>query len=276
MGWHAELTLHYRREGDTTLAHDRHQGPLRVLQPLYPEGLAICQHVLVHPPGGVAGGDELHLALRIDEGAHALITTPGATRFYRSAGEHALQRTEATLAPDARLEWLPLEAIAYDACLARNEVRFTLAEGAAMIGWDVLALGLPAASQPFTRGRYTTQIEWPGHWREYGVIDATDARLLESPLGLAGQRVLGTLWLASGSPLTAAQRDVLLEAAREEIAASPLAAWAGATAPCDGLVLLRALAHRTEPLMALLQRVHARWRALQWQLPPQQPRIWRT
>ena len=87
-----------------TGAHDRHEGPLRVLQRLYPEGSGICHHVLVHPPGGVVGGDGLHLDVRLDAGARALITTPSATRFYRSEGALALQHSRLKLADGARLE----------------------------------------------------------------------------------------------------------------------------------------------------------------------------
>ena len=137
VSWKAQLTLNYRRDGDQTVAHDRHEGPLRVLRRLYPEGPAICHHVVLHPPGGVVGGDELHLQATLAEGSHALITTPGATRFYRSDGAAALQSVRLQLAAGARLEWLPMEALAYSGCDAHSQVHMTLAPGAEMIGWDV-------------------------------------------------------------------------------------------------------------------------------------------
>jgi urease accessory protein len=276
MVWHGHLALHYTRDGERCIAHDRHHGPLRVLQRLYPEGAGICHHVLVHPPGGVAGGDVLEIDARLDPGSHALITTPGATRFYRSAGEPALQSANVALAAGARLEWLPLETIAYRGCIAENRLRCTLAAGAEMIGWDVLALGLPAAGEPFDAGRFRQHLELPGVWLERGLIDATDTRLLDSPLGLAGHRALATLWFAAGSPLAAARRDQLLDAAREQAQGHPLARFAGATAPHAEIVVLRVLAPRVEPAMALLQAVWARWRTLAWQLAPNVPRVWRT
>ena len=276
MGWHGRLELDYRRDGDSTSAHDRHDGPLRVLQRLYPEGPAICHHVLVHPPGGMVGGDTLAIALRLGEASHAVITSPGAARFYRSGGERALQQLNATLAAGARLEWLPLETIAYSGCEGENHLRFDLAPGAEMLGWDVLALGLPAAEQPFVRGRYRQHIEIPGRWLERGTIAADDALLLDSPLGLAGQRVTGTLWFAAGEPLAPARREALLDAARTACADPGLARTAGATAPSDAVVLLRALAPRVEPLMDLFKAVRERWRAEAWGLDALPPRIWTT
>jgi urease accessory protein len=277
MGWHARLHLHYTRDGERTGALDRHEGPLRVLQRLYPEGPAICHHVLVHPPGGIVGGDVLALDARLERGSHALITTPGATRFYRSAGEMAEQHVVARLAPDARLEWLPLETIAYSACQAHNHLRFELAPGAEMIGWDVLALGLPAAAQAFERGQFLQELELPGVWLERGRIDATDLRLLDSPLGWAGRRVLATLWFAAGATLLPARRDALLDTARTQVAEHALLSrHAGATAPHDRVVVLRALADRVEPAMQLLLRVWAAWRDVAWGLSATPPRVWRT
>jgi urease accessory protein len=276
MGWHGRLDLDYRRVGDTTQAHDRHDGPLRVLQRLYPEGPAICHHVLVHPPGGMVGGDTLDVALTLAEGSHAVITTPGAARLYRSAGEPAVQQVRAHLSDGARLEWLPLETLAYSGCEGENLMRFELGPGAETIGWDVLALGLPAADQPFVRGRYRQAIEIPGRWLERGTIAADDAVLLDSPLGLDGHRVMGTLWFGAGTAISAARREALLDAARTACEGHALARTAGSTAPNDAVVLLRALAPRVEPLMALLQDVRNRWRAAAWDLPAVLPRIWKT
>jgi urease accessory protein len=175
-----------------------------------------------------------------------------------------------------RLEWLPLETIAYSGCEGENLLRFELGPGAETIGWDVLALGLPAADLPFERGRYLQSIELPGRWLERGTIAADDRTLLDSPLGLAGHRVMGTLWLATGHAMADARRDELLEAARAACAGHELARSAGATAPHDEVVVLRALAPRVEPLMALFKDVRNRWRRVAWGLDAVLPRIWQT
>ncbi|MEO8807249.1 MAG: urease accessory protein UreD, partial [Burkholderiaceae bacterium] len=130
MSWHGSLNLDYRRDPHSsvprTVVHDRHDGPLRVLASLYPEAPAVCHNVLVHPPGGIVGGDRLAVEIGLADGSHALVTTAGATRFYRSTGAPAVQTLNATIAANTRLEWLPLETIAYSGCIAENRMRFTL------------------------------------------------------------------------------------------------------------------------------------------------------
>jgi len=273
--WHGHLSLHYTRDGERTIALDRHHGPLRVLQRLYPEGPRICHHVLVHPPGGIAGGDVLEVAATLAAHTHALITTPSATRFYRSDGVPAIQRATLQVAAGARLEWLPLETIAYRGCIAENHVGVQLEAGAEAMGWDVLALGLPAAGEPFDGGSFLQHLELPGHWLERGRIDAADTHLLDAPLGWSGRRVLATLWFACGQAHAPARRDALLEAARRCIAGSPLAATAGATSPHARVVVMRLLADRVEPAMCLLLAVRAAWRRAAWDLAAEPPRIWR-
>jgi urease accessory protein len=275
MGWRGSLVLDYRRSGERTLVHDRHDGPLRVLRSLHPEP-GVCHSVLVHPPGGIVGGDELRVAIALAEGAHALVTTPGATRFYRSTGAAAEQSLEVEAATGSRLEWLPLETIAYSGCEASNRMRFTLAPGAEMIGWDVTALGLPESDRPFAAGRFTQTIELPGRWLERGSVRADDVRLLDSPLGWAGHRVLATMWFATGGAIESGRREALVDAARAVARGHALAATAGATAPQEAVVVVRVLAGRVEPAMGLLRAVWQAWRPLAWGLPATAPRVWST
>ena len=274
MPWHAHLSLDYTQRDGRTSAHFLHDGPLRVLRSLYPEGPGICHHVLVHPPGGLVGGDTLDIEVHAGEGTHALITTPGATRFYRSEGEPALQRTRLRLEAGARLEWLPLEAIAYDGCLARNQLELDLAPGAELLAWDITALGLPHAQQPWLRGEFLQHTQWPGQWLERGLIRADDALLLDGPLGMAGQRCLGSLVFASGTPLPRARKEQVLEATHTLLSSHPQGAWCGATCPNDKVLILRGLAPVVEPLMQLWQQVWTLWRKLLWDMAAPPPRIW--
>jgi urease accessory protein len=300
--WMGRLSLDYRRSGERTLAHDRHEGPLRVLQALYPEGPGICQHVLVHPPGGMVGGDGLDIDVSLQPGAHALLTTPGAARFYRSEGGVATQSVRLRLAAGARLEWLPLETLAYDGCAGENRLHMALQGDAEIIGWDVLALGLPAAGQGFESGAFLQQLALDGAWLERGRIAAGDRALRDGPAGLAGRRVLATAWFASGSALPLARIERLLESARAVCAETEAGASgaarpdavalrgsdgsdgrraalrliAGATSPDPRVVVLRALGDRVEAVMRLLTAVRGAWRREAWGLDARPPRIWRT
>ena len=274
MPWHARLQLNYSMEAGRCVGRFEHDGPLRILQSLYPEGDAICHNVVVHPPGGLVGGDTLEIAVRVREGAHGLITTPGATRFYRSDGELALQATRIALDAGARMEWLPLEAICYSGCLAENRLRLELAPGSELIGWDVSALGLPESGLPFDRGRLLQHLEVPDQWLERGRIDSTDRRLMDGPLGLAGRRCIATLFLLSGTDLPRQRRELALALAREVIEDHAPAVAARATAPGSRVIAVRVLAPLVEPALALLKAVRASWRRSLWDLPATVPRSW--
>ena len=276
MPWHAHLSLHYQRQGGRTVLRHTHKGPLRIFKSLYPESEAICHNVIVHPPGGIVGGDRLDIRITADAGAHGLASTPGATRFYASDGEPGTQQVDIRLAAGARLEWLPLETLAYPGCRAHNHLRMVLEDDAEMIGWDILALGLPAAGQPFTQGQFVQRIEWPGVWLEQARIDGQDQRLLESPLGLGGRRCLGTLWLASARPMGDARRETLLDAVRAALPSAGGGLDMAATCPDPRLLVVRGLAPLVEPLMAGLQAAWARLRHQAWELPAEPPRIWRV
>ncbi|MEY2952695.1 MAG: hypothetical protein RLZZ401_782, partial [Pseudomonadota bacterium] len=171
---------------------------------------------------------------------------------------------------------LPLEALAYSGCLAENRAVLDLAPSAELIGWDVTALGLPAANQPFVQGRFSQHLEVPGVWLERGRIAANDTRMMDGPLGLAGQRCLATLFFVCGSDIPRLRREQALEAARSVIAPHALRASAGATAPNPRVLVVRVLSPVVEPAMDLLRQLWAAWRTGLWQLPAARPRSWST
>ena len=276
MTWHAQLDIDYQAASGRTVAHHTHNGPLRVLQSLYPEGDMVCHNVLVHPPGGLVGGDTLDIKVTAGGAAHGLLTTPGATRFYRSGGKAAIQRTHLTLNDQARLEWLPLETLAFNDCLAENHLTLSLAPQAELLGWDVTAFGLPLAQQPFETGQFLQRIEVPGVWLERGLIRAEDHRLMNSPLGLAGQRCMASLFFVAGSKLERNRRAQALDVAREVIDKHELRLSAGATSPDGQVVIVRVLAPVVEPAMNLLRQVWMSWRQHFWAMPSTPPRIWST
>ena len=273
--WPARLALNATRDGAAaTRIHARHDGPLRLLKTLYPEGEAIAHAVLVHPPGGLVGGDRLDIDIAVQPGAHLLVTTPAATRFYRSIAGEAVQAVTARVAAGARLEWLPQETLAYNGCEGRNEVRLQLDAGASLIAGEVLALGLPAAGEAFERGRMLQHLEIPGRWLDRGWLAAADKALLDGPCGLAGHRVLGTLVYAQSGPLHDA--EALLTDSRALLDGVPLSGVTHLANPQGTLLLARIVGDEVETVTLALRQVRALWRERLWSLAGSDPRIWAT
>ncbi len=269
--WRAELALRYEwRGGRTVLAERRHDGPLVVQKALYPEGDAVCHSIVVHPPAGIAGGDELEIDVRADAGANALLTTPGAGKWYRTSGPWASQRIAFGAGAGATLEWLPQETIVYDGALADIRTEVALDGDAAFIGWDLYCLGRTGSGERFTRGRcrVATEVRRDGRllWLERGMIEGGGA-LLDSPAGLGGQPVFGTLLAA------APDVDATLVAACRQ--ASPREGR-GAVTRLPGVLAARYLGASGEAGRAWFAEL---WRILRPALAgrdAQEPRIWRT
>jgi urease accessory protein len=200
-GWRARLTLDFSRRGArTVLAARGRDGPVAVGEPLYPEGDDVCHAVVVHPPDGIAGGDELELAVRAKDGTRALLTTPAANLWHRTAGPWAHQRVALEAGAGAVLEWLPRETIVFEGAAADLEADIRLAPDAHFIGWEILTLGRTTAGERHARGqlRTRTTIRRDGRvaWQERAQLDG-GADLLDSQLGLAGEPVFGTLLAAA-------------------------------------------------------------------------------
>jgi urease accessory protein len=194
--WRARLDLAFDRDGARTrLARRSHEGPLVVQKPLYPEGDDVCQCIVVHPPGGIAGGDHLSLAIDVATAARAQLTTPGAAKWYRADGRASAQRLEFTVGEGAVLEWLPQAAILFDGIDARSEVRVRLARDSVYIAFDIVCLGRTASRERFESGtwRQCVDVERADAlvWSERALLRGGDAVLASAP-GLNGAPVFGT------------------------------------------------------------------------------------
>ncbi len=203
-GWRARLSLGFAdSEGRTRLVARTHEGPLVVQKPLYPEGDGVCQCIIVHPPGGIAGGDDIELRVQVDGGALTQLTTPGATRWYRSPDARAVQRIVFDVRDGGVLEWLPQGTIVFDGVNASNQLRVELSGSARYIGWDVICLGRTESSERFLQGRWRQRgdIFRDGAliWSERMMLDG-NSPWLSSPAGLNGAPVFGT-FVAMGPAL---------------------------------------------------------------------------
>ncbi len=195
--WQARLSLGFADDaGVTRMVERSHSGPLRVQKPLYPEGGRVCHAIVVHPPGGVVGGDELNIDVHARERAHVLLATPGAAKWYKANGQVSRQQVRLDAAPDASIEWLPQETIFFDAAHVRLDHDVTLAQNATYMGCEILCFGRTASGESFNSGKIEqhTRIRRDGKlvWFEQGGLTAGDASM-SSALGLAGKTVCATL-----------------------------------------------------------------------------------
>jgi urease accessory protein len=266
-GWRAELQLKFAARRDRTcLVSRRHTGPLLVQRPFYPEGNP-CHAYIVHPPGGIVGGDELRLEATASDGAQVVLTTPAATKFYRSDGPIARQMQVLT-ATSSDLEWLPQETIFYPGSLVRSETRIQLGPEARFIGWEIPCLGLPARNEPFDTGELRLNLEL---WRETTplLIDRMnirgDSAARKALWGLAGYEAVGTL-------LAYPADRIALALTRE--ATSTDVQFAATLV--DGVLVCRGVAAQAQPIKELFVAI---WRSLRPHLlgrPAVLPRIWAT
>ena len=245
-GWRARLKLEIgRRYGRSRVTGRSHEGPLMVQKPFYPRGHDSCQVLIVHPPGGIVGGDRLQIEIEVGESAHALVTTPGAARFYGSAGPEASQQTGLRLAAGACLEWTPQETLLYDASRSRISTRVDMEAGARFLGWDIFGLGRPASGSDFDRGRCQQSFSLfrSGRpiWLERNVYWG-GGESLTAGWGLAGYTAVGTL-LCSGcdaQSLADVRERLELEDAGRGILSATLR---------DDLIVVRGLARQTRSLL---------------------------
>lgn len=266
--WEAQLELGYAcQDGSTRPVLRRHRGPLRVQKHLYAEGPGVCQHIIVHPPGGLAGGDRLRIDAEVGQDAWAQLTSPGAAKWYR-ADRPASQQLNLSVAAGATLEWLPQETILYCGTQAELQTRIELQGDARLYYWDLVAAGRPASGEVFASGHLQSRLELRRDgrllWHERQRLSGSDP-LLHSPIGLDGHSLFAT-FIASG-----------------EIDAELLACCRALSGPVHanltqlpGLVLGRCLAHEAMQARAWLIDC---WRLLRPALlgrPAVPPRIWNT
>ena len=151
--WPAHLHLAYQQvNGQTTPTRRLSSGPLRLQKSFWPEGPRSCHQILVHPPGGIAGNDQLHIELQLQAGSQVLLTTPGAAKWYASLGPMASQQLRAELGPNSRLEWLPQENIFFAGCQATLESDWILSPGSQLLTAEMLCFGRPANAELFSHG----------------------------------------------------------------------------------------------------------------------------
>ncbi|MGG5291785.1 urease accessory protein UreD [Pseudomonas shirazensis] len=263
-GWSAYLQLRFvQRDGVTRLGARNHFGPLLVQRPFYPEG-APCHVYILHPPGGIVAGDRLELDIQLEAGSHALLTMPGASKFYRSIGPTARLHQHFHLQAGSTLEWLPQDSIFFSGARASLASRFTLEPGARLLAWETLCLGRPVMNERFEQGALDSRlrVELPGDPGLHERLRIEGGRLAK----VGGYPLLATFCAAPAD-------QALLEQVRELL--DTLGSPAGATLMGE-LLVIRLLDHDNQHLQHTLQRLWHVLRPAVLGLAPCPPRIWAT
>jgi urease accessory protein len=267
-GWRAELFLGFRKTSRKTILAERlREGPLAVQRALYPEG-DLCHVYLLHPPGGVAGGDRLNISAQVAQGASALVTTPGATKFYRTASFTALQQ-QILKVDGGTLEWLPQENIFFPGAEVGLKTSVELTGNARFIGWEINCLGLPVIAERFTTGRavfsFSLLRDGLPLLHERLVVDG--AGDLSTSSGLRDKPVFGSLYATlDDSSLLEVMREAIPQTSDDVLALTLV----------DGLLIARYLGSSTERCKNCFIAI---WRILRPAVlnrPPCPPRIWNT
>lgn len=273
--WQAQLSLGFADDNGTTRLTERAQrGPLRVQKPLYPEGASVCHAIVVHPPGGVVGGDELTIRARVGDDCRVLVTTPGAAKWYKANGRVSRQEVRLEAGANATLEWLPQETIFFDAAQVDLDHTVELGRDATYISAEILCFGRTASGESFAVGRIAqrTRIRRDGRllWFEQGVLEAGGG-MMKSPLGLSGKTVCATI-IAVGKPLA----QGAIAGIREQGAQLVAGAGMFGVTQMKSVVVARYLGDSSETAKRLMTRV---WQALRPALTGREatvPRIWNT
>ncbi|SEF82906.1 urease accessory protein UreD [Vibrio hangzhouensis] len=274
-GWKARLQLGFVNRGDkTVLKHRSQQGPLAIQRPLYPEGNP-CHTYLLHPPGGVVGGDTLQIKVSAEKGAQVLVTTPGATKFYRSDNKYAKQQQILSVDKSSRLEWLPQENIFFPESHVRLDTQVHLESGAQFLGWEMHCFGRPALNEGYDAGHLIgkTEIYLDGkRLLTEGLNFKGDDNLLKNK-GLLGYQMMGTVYILIEDDEFSQLVQSLLNNMQQEHKESALLI---AASQLENLLVIRALGNWSEVILNCFQKI--------WQLArehwtgecPYPPRIWAT
>lgn len=267
--WQAYLHLRLRAgEDKTRLLPIKRYGPLSVQRPFYPE--KECCHVYVlHPPGGVVGGDSLELKLECEQRSKALLTTPGANKFYLSAGSNAHLQQKIDVHDNATLEYLPQANIYFPGSKVVAKTTLNLSEHCDVIFWEKHCFGRPVNNEFYASGKVITElqlrIEQKLIFSEKQRIDASEINRLS---GLRGNPVSGSLLVYSNR-----LSQSLLERLRK---ISPRAGISGITLMQDNLMIARYMGASTNDIDSYFVQLWELLRPHVLQIPVCRPRIWNT
>ena len=268
-GWIAELELRFSKsKSKTFLSTRKHIGPLTIQRPFYPEG-DLCHLYLLHPPGGIVGGDQLSIEVNTDSNSSALLTTPGATKVYRTSDhKHSTINQNFIVAEDSSFEWLPMETIVFPGANSQFSSKLLLSGNARVAAWEVYCLGRPAINESFDFGSLNFSLEL---WRD-GIPILFDKLMIDKTelgniVGLRSFPVFGTFIISKTN-------KKVLETVRAMMIETD-SCVTGVT-QIEDIIIVRSLAKKTYLVQDLFKKIWQTVRPLVFEREASIPRIWAT
>ena len=260
------------RGGRSVLTHLYQRAPCRVLFPATAID-DVPEAVLVTTSGGIAGGDRLRIAVSVEAGATALLTSQAAEKIYRSLGPEARCAVSLQIGDGAWLEWLPQETILFQAARFSRTIEAKLSATGRLLASEMVVFGRLARGERFSSGRL--QDRWRLHlggglvWADTVCLEehpgAEGATALDEPLAFGGARAMATVVYTGPD---AARHLALARSLTGEARCR-----AGATL-VNGTLLARFLAEDPGKLRADLAGDVAALRHAAAGLPARPPRLW--
>jgi urease accessory protein len=229
-----------RRGGRTVLTERRFALPLQALEPMPLDGDGSLCLMLLNPTGGLVGGDRLVTEITLGPRAHVCLTTPSATKVYRTPGPPAVQETTIGLGEGAILEYLPDHVIPHPDSVFHQSLTVTMGPGSRAILSDAFAIGRLAREErwEFIELVSRTTITRQGRPLFLDRIRLAPARGIPEFGGMEGFGYLATLALfADGSE----RWENMVRALEEQLGEFP-AVRGGASPTSGGGCLVRFLA----------------------------------
>lgn len=314
MAWHSVLTLafdaqHAGEYARTNLVQRHHQGALRVQKALYPESgeqQGICHVIMLYPPAGIALGDKLDIDIGLKHHAHAVITTPGANKWYgnlpsytpnkqtddtpltrkpqknqenqENSNSYAVQNVTVYLQDDSRFEWLPQENCFYNASFAHATNQFFISPAASVIAWEINLLGREHHGERYSTGEMRlSNLFWRVDKQPKLLLADTLHHCAEhdwyaSPVGLNNHSVFASLWVV---PSVDAQKQLIEWVKQLRLFIDQHSLPVSCTQTGE-VMIIRYLGDDVRQCFDSFGAVRDEIRTLMWQQASYLPRIWAT
>ena len=256
-----------RRADHTVLTGRRFTLPLQALEPVDLDGTGAATLLVLNPTGGVLGGDRLETRVELGPGSHVCLSTPSATRVYRSTGAASVQRVVFRVGEGARLEYMPDHVIPSPGARLVQSVEVDLAPGASAVLCDAWAVGRAARGEAWRFDLLDTGT----------IVRDSEGLLFKDRLILGGAQGWGGLGAAEGMAYVATvvclsptygRLDDLASSLSTLLEGTGLEARAGVTMLARGGVVVRLLARSAPELQRAIDLAWTCCRNLLWSLGP--------